>query len=42
MDLGGEVINKFIEACSELGTVDKKPSVDGRFMSVVISPIKNK
>ena len=42
MELGSEVIGKFIEACSELGTVDKKPSVDGRFMSVVISPVKNK
>ena len=42
MELGSEMINKFIDACSELGTVDKKPSVDGRFMSVVISPVKNK
>ena len=41
-EIGRSVIEKFIEACSELGTVDKKPSVDGRFMSVVISPVKNK
>lgn len=40
--LGGEIMSKFEAACSELGTVDKKPVLDGRFMSMVISPVKNK
>ena len=40
--LGGEIMEKFENACAELGTVDKKPVLDGRLMSMVISPIKNK
>lgn len=40
--LGGEIMEKFENACAELGTVDKKPTLDGRLMSMVISPIKNK
>ncbi|MBQ9773177.1 MAG: translation initiation factor IF-3 [Clostridia bacterium] len=42
MHIGKEVLEKFEEACSELGTVDKKPVLDGRFMSMVISPVKAK
>ena len=42
MAIGREIIDKFAEICSELGTVDKKPSVDGRIMSMVISPITQK
>ena len=41
-EIGREVLSKFEEACSELGTVDKKPVLDGRFMSMVISPVKAK
>ena len=41
-NIGREVLEKFEAACSELGTVDKKPVLDGRFMSMVISPIKAK
>ena len=37
-----EVLEKFEAACSEAGTVDKKPVLDGRFMSMVISPVKAK
>ena len=40
MDLGREVIQKFLDACSEVGSADKSASLEGRFMSVVISPIK--
>ena len=39
-DLGVEIMEKFRVACEELGTVDKKPALDGRIMSMVISPVK--
>ena len=42
MHIGKEILEKFEAACSELGTVDKKPVLDGRFMSMIISPIKAK
>ena len=42
MHIGKEVIEKFEEACSDLGAVDKRPVLDGRFMSMVISPVKAK
>ncbi len=42
MNIGREVLEKFEAACSELGNVDKKPVLDGRFMSMVISPVKAK
>ncbi|MGM9631999.1 MAG: translation initiation factor IF-3 [Eubacteriales bacterium] len=38
--LGLENMEKFREACAELGTVDKKPALDGRILSMVITPIK--
>ena len=41
-NIGREVQEKFEAACSELGTVEKKPVLDGRFMSMVISPVKAK
>ena len=42
MNIGKEVLEKFEAACSEAGTVDKKPVLDGRFMSMVITPVKAK
>ena len=42
MNIGREVLEKFEAACSESGTVEKKPVLDGRFMSMVISPVKAK
>lgn len=42
MNIGREVLEKFEEACAELGTVEKKPVLDGRFLSMVISPVKAK
>ncbi len=39
-DLGAEIMEKFRTACEELGTVDKKPVLDGRMLSMVISPLK--
>ena len=41
MELGRDVITKFQEALSEVGSAEKKPSLDGRFMSIVISPVKS-
>lgn len=40
--IGQEIMKKFQEICSELGSVDKAPVLDGRIMSMVISPVKSK
>lgn len=40
--IGQEIMEKFIAECSELGGSDKAPVLDGRFMSVTLSPIKHK
>ena len=42
MAMGKEIMTKFREACAELGTVDKAPVLDGRYMSMVIVPVKKK
>ena len=42
VSIGQEIMQKFREVCSELGTVDKAPVLDGRIMSMVIAPVKNK
>ena len=40
MELGREVIEKFCEALAECGSAEKKPILEGRFMSVILSPLK--
>ena len=40
MDLGKEVILKFEEACREAGVAEKKPVLEGRYMSIILSPVK--
>lgn len=40
--LGREIIEKFEQACSGVGSAEKRPVLDGRFMSMVLSPVKNK
>ena len=40
--IGREVIDKFAEMCSDVGTVDKKPALDGRLLSMVINPVSQK
>ncbi len=40
--IGMEVLERFQAACAEKGVVDKKPVLDGRFLSMVISPVKAK
>ncbi len=42
VSIGQELMSKFREACSEMGSVDKPPVLDGRIMSMVISPLKLK
>ena len=40
MELGREVIEKFQEACAGFGSAEKKPALEGRFMSITLSPVK--
>lgn len=42
IELGEQIVDKFIAACSEVGSVDKKSALDGRIISTVINPIKAK
>ena len=40
-ELGREVLARFEEAVSSVGTVEKKPVLDGRIISMVVVPVKN-
>ncbi len=40
-EMGREVVQRFMDACAEFGSSDKIPTIDGRILSVVISPLKN-
>ncbi len=40
MAMGSELMKRFEDACAEVGTLDKKPTLDGRMMSMIIVPIK--
>ena len=40
MELGKEVISRFEEALKGVGAAEKKPVLDGRYMSIVIAPAK--
>ena len=42
MAIGQEIMEKFQQSCSEFGTVDKAPVLDGRILSMVVSPVKQK
>lgn len=39
-ELGREMLARFEEACKDVGTVDKKPALEGRFMSMMVNPLK--
>ena len=39
-ELGREVITRFQEALEGFGFSEKKPALDGRYMSIVLSPVK--
>ena len=40
--LGRDVMNRFAEAVKEYGKVDKPPTIEGRSMSMILVPHKNK
>ncbi len=40
LDIGRELLAQFEEQCKEFGTVDKKPVLEGRNMSMLIVPLK--
>ena len=42
MTIGQEIMQKFMDSCSGLGSVDKAPVLDGRLLSMVIAPVKQK
>jgi translation initiation factor IF-3 len=42
VSIGQEIMKKFEDACSTVGSVDKAPVLDGRIMSMVVSPLKLK
>lgn len=37
-DIGEQLLIRFAEGCTEVANLDKKPKLDGRFMSVFLSP----
>ena len=40
-ELGQEVVNRFEEACKEFGVADKKSVLEGRTITLFLSPISN-
>ena len=42
MEIGYAMVQKFVDACQDYGIADKKPVMDGRIVSVLLSPVKNK
>ncbi len=40
-EIGTEMLERFAEAVSEVGAVEKKPKLEGRTMSVFIAPSKD-
>lgn len=42
MAMGRELLEKFLAGAQDVGSCDKKPVLEGRFMSMVINPIPNK
>ena len=41
-ELGTAMMDKFVDACSEFGTAEKKAVMEGRKLSLVISPVAKK
>jgi len=41
-DLGREVMSRFADLCAEYGTVDKKPNMEGRVLSMFLAPKSGK
>ena len=40
-ELGREMLTRFEAAVSSVGTVEKKPVLDGRILSMIVVPQKN-
>ena len=40
--LGKEVLERFAEAVKEISTIEQQPKLDGRFMTMLLAPIKEK
>ena len=40
MDIGREVIEKFEQSLAGFGVAEKKPVLDGRYMSITVAPVK--
>jgi translation initiation factor IF-3 len=40
LDIGRDLLLKFEAACADVGVAEKRPTLEGRFMSMVINPIK--
>lgn len=40
LDIGRDMLSKFEAACADVGVAEKRPTLEGRFMSMVINPIK--
>lgn len=40
LDIGRDVLTKFENAMEGVGQIDKKPMLEGRFMSMMVAPIK--
>ena len=41
-NIGENLLKKFADECAELGTVDKNPKLEGRFMAMFLSPKNTK
>ena len=41
-NLGKDVLVRFAEATKEISTVEQEPKLDGRFMTMLLAPIKEK
>ena len=39
-DIGRAMLEKFLEACADVGTSEKGISMEGRFMSTIVTPVK--
>ena len=39
-EVGAELLQKFAETCSESGSIDKAPLLEGRSMTMFLAPLK--
>lgn len=42
MYLGEEVLNQYTEDLKEFGTVEKRPNIEGKTMSIIVAPVAKK